>query len=194
MGKVYERLEPKLVEWIERQPLFFVGTAPLDAGDHVNVSPKGPIDTLRVLDDRRIAYLDYAGSGAETIAHLKENGRDVVMLCAFDGPPRIVRLHGRGRVHQLGTPEFDELYARFEPGERAPASRSVVVVEIDRIAHSCGYGVPLMRYEGERTQQLDWIDRKLRVGPAAIVDYLKERNAMSLDGLPAIDVDLLPGR
>lgn len=188
MGKVFERLEPKLVEWIERQRLFFVGTAPLGADGHVNISPKGPIDTLRVLDERRIAYLDFAGSGAETIAHLNENGRIVVMLCAFEGPPRIVRLHGRGTVHQLGTPEFDELYERFEPGERAPASRSVVVVEIDRIADSCGYGVPLMSYEGERPQQLDWIDRKLRTGPDAILDYIAEKNASSIDGLPALDL------
>ena len=192
MGKVFEQLEPKLVEWIGRQPLFFVGTAPLDPRGHMNISPKGPIDTLRVLDGRRIAYLDYVGSGAETIAHLNENGRVVVMLCAFAGPPRIVRLHGRGRVHQLGTPEFDALYARFEPGERAPASRSVVVVEIDRIADSCGYGVPLMRFESERPQQLDWIDRKLRTGPTAIVEYMKERNSASLDGLPALDPETLP--
>ncbi len=188
MGKVYEELEPKLVEWIERQRLFFVGTAPLGADGHVNISPKGPIDTLRVLDERRIAYLDYAGSGAETIAHLNENGRVVVMLCAFEGPPRIVRLHGRGTVHRLGTPEFEALYERFEPGERAPASRSVVVVEIDRIADSCGYGVPLMSYEGERPQQLDWIDRKLRTGPDAILDYIAEKNASSIDGLPALDL------
>ena len=188
MGKLYDQLEPKLVEWIERQRLFFVGTAPLGADGHVNVSPKGPIDTLRVLGDRTVAYLDYAGSGAETIAHLKENGRDVVMLCAFEGPPRIVRLHGRGTVHQLGSPEFDELYSRFELGERAPASRSVVVVEIDRIADSCGYGVPLMSFEGERPQQLDWIDRKLRTGPDAILDYIAGKNASSIDGLPALDL------
>lgn len=192
MGKVFDQLEPKLVEWIERQRLFFVGTAPLDACGHVNISPKGPIDTLRVLDGRRIAYLDYAGSGAETIAHLNENGRVVVMFCAFEGPPRIVRLHGRGTVHQLGSPEFDELYSRFDPGERAPAARSVVVVDIDRIADSCGYGVPLMSYEGERPQQLDWIDRKLRTGPTTIVEYMKERNAASLDGLPALDPETLP--
>ena len=149
---MFERLEPKLVEWIERQRLFFVGTAPLRADGHVNISPQGPIDTLRVLDGRRIAYLDHAGSGAETIAHLNENGRVVVMLCAFEGPPRIVRLHGRGTVHQLGTPEFDELY------------------------------------EGERPQQLDWIDRKLRTGPGAISDYMTENNATSIDGLPALDL------
>ncbi len=193
MGKVFEQLEPKLVEWIERQRLFFVGTAPLDAGGHVNISPKGPLDTLRVLDGRRIAYLDYAGSGAETIAHLNENRRVVVMFCAFEGPPRIVRLHGRGRVHQLGTTGFDELYARFGPGERAPAVRSVIVVDIDRIADSCGYGVPLMSYEGERPQQLDWIDRKLRTGPTAIVEYMAEKNATSIDGLPALDPETLPG-
>lgn len=192
MGKQFERLEPKLVDWIERQRLFFVGTAPLGAAGHVNVSPKGPIDTLRVTGERTVAYLDYAGSGAETIAHLRENGRIVIMLCAFEGPPRIVRLHGRGTVHQLGTPGFDELLGRFEPGGRAPATRSVVVVELDRIADSCGYGVPLMTYEGERTQQLDWIDRKLRSGAGAIGEYIRDKNAESIDALPAIDTGRLP--
>src|SRR4051812_38302261 len=111
MGRVYERIDDHLRDWIARQSLFFVGTAPLDAGGHVNVSPKGPIGTLRVLDDRTVAYLDVVGSGAETIAHLREKGRVVVMLCAFSGPPRIVRLHGRGEVVLPDSPRFGELLA-----------------------------------------------------------------------------------
>src|SRR5215204_2839871 len=107
MARVYDRIDDHLRGWIARQPLFFVGTAPLDGGGHVNLSPKGPIGTLRVLDDHTVAYLDVIGSGAETIAHLRENGRIVVMLCSFEGPPRILRLHGRGEVVAAGEPRFD---------------------------------------------------------------------------------------
>src|SRR5215210_8133459 len=112
MGRIYDRIDEHQRAWIARQALFFVGTAPRDDHGHVNVSPKGPIDTLRVLDDHTLAYLDVVGSGAETIAHLRENGRIVVMLCAFDGPPRIVRLHGTGTVHRPGDPEFEALLER----------------------------------------------------------------------------------
>src|SRR3954454_24536031 len=112
MGKVFEGIDAHQREWIGRQALFFVGTAPLAGDGHVNVSPKGPIGTLRVLDDRTVAYLDMVGSGAETIAHVRENGRVVVMLCAFDGPPRILRLHGRGEIVTAGEPRFDELLER----------------------------------------------------------------------------------
>ena len=107
MGKVYDSIDDKLAAWIGRQRLFFVGTAPSGTGGHVNVSPKGPMDSLRILDPHTIAYLDVIGSGAETIAHLRDNGRIVVMLCAFAGPPRIVRLHGRGEVLYPSHPEFD---------------------------------------------------------------------------------------
>ena len=106
MATLFERIEDHHRDWIAKQALFFVGTAPLDEGGHINVSPKGPIGSLRVLDDRTVAYLDAYGSGTETIGHLRENGRIVVMLCAFEGPPRILRLHGRGRVLQSGTPEY----------------------------------------------------------------------------------------
>src|SRR5947208_3913438 len=148
MGKVFDGIGDHLRGWIGRQRLFFVGSAPLAADGHINVSPKGPIDSLAVLDEHTVAYLDIVGSGAETIAHLRENGRIVVMLCAFEGPPRILRLHGRGEVVQAGDPRFDELIARagFDQPE---ARRAVVVVHVERIADSCGYGVPLMSYEGQ---------------------------------------------
>ena len=191
MGKTFDRIDEHLREWIGRQALFFVGTAPLAAEGHVNVSPKGPIDSLRVLDDRTVAYLDIVGSGAETIAHLRENGRIVVMLCAFDGPPRILRLHGRGEVLTPGDDRFDELLECCDFAEPAApeARRSIVVVDVHRIADSCGYGVPLMAHEGEREHADKWAAKKLRVGgPEALLDYQRQKNAESLDGLPALDV------
>jgi Pyridoxamine 5'-phosphate oxidase len=189
MGRIYEGIDEHLRGWIARQPLFFVGTAPLAEEGHVNLSPKGPIGTLRVLDERTIAYLDVVGSGAETIAHLRENGRIVVMLCAFAGPPRIVRLHGRGRVVLAGTPEFEALAARcaFDEPAAPQARRALIVVEVERVSDSCGYGVPLMAYEGERPHQDAWAAKKLRVGgPGALADYQAEKNAVSIDGLPAV--------
>src|SRR5215210_9288323 len=130
MGRIYDRIDEHQRAWIARQALFFVGTAPREDHGHVNVSPKGPIDTLRVLDDHTLAYLDIVGSGAETIAHLRENGRIVVMLCAFDGPPRIVRLHGTGRVVRWDDPEFDGWMERcgFADASIPEARRAVIVV------------------------------------------------------------------
>jgi Pyridoxamine 5'-phosphate oxidase len=189
MGRIYDRIDDHQRAWIARQALFFVGTAPLAGDGHVNVSPKGPIGTLRVLDDRTVAYLDLVGSGAETIAHLRENGRIVVMLCAFDGPPRILRLHGRGEVLEAGDPRFDELLAQadFEQPPYAESRRAIVVIAVDRIADSCGYGVPLLRFEGTRPHSEAWTAKKLRVGGAdAIARYSAENNAASIDGLPAL--------
>src|ERR671911_777748 len=152
MGRIYDRIDDRQRAWIARQPLFFVGTAPLAGDGHVNLSPKGPIGTLRVLDDRTVAYLDVIGSGAETIAHLRENGRIVVMLCAFEGPPRILRLHGRGEIVLPEDPSFAELSAAFDFDSPSidEARRSIVVVHVSRVSDSCGYGVPLMTHEGER--------------------------------------------
>jgi hypothetical protein len=189
MGKVFERIDEHQREWIAAREMFFVATAPLAGDGRVNCSPKGPIGTFRVLDDHTVAYLDMIGSGAETVAHLRENGRIVVMFCAFDGPPRILRLHGRGEVLPADDPRFEELYARadFEaPHEIEGARRSVIVVEVERIADSCGYGVPLMSYEGEREHAEKSLAKKVRVGGAeALRDYVAERNAVSIDGLPA---------
>jgi Pyridoxamine 5'-phosphate oxidase len=191
MGKVFEGIDEKLERWIGAQQLFFVATAPSGDGGHVNCSPKGPIESLRVLGPRRVAYLDLIGSGAETIAHLRENGRIVVMLCAFGGPPRIVRLHGRGRAVTPADPEFEELAAGFEIREAVttgPARRSVVVVDVERIADSCGYGVPLLERVGDRPQQARWVERKLKQGgEAALAAYRVEHNTRSIDGLPALD-------
>jgi hypothetical protein len=189
MGRLYDRIDDIQRAWIARQALFFVGTAPRADDGHVNVSPKGPIGTLRVLDDHTVAYLDIVGSGAETIAHLRENGRIVVMLCAFDGPPRILRLHGRGDVVLAGDPRFDELLERADFAQPAVASarRAVIVVHVERVADSCGYGVPLMSFEGARPHADAWAEKRIRSGgPDAIADYQAEKNAVSIDGLPAV--------
>jgi hypothetical protein len=190
VGNVLADIDDHLGRWIASQSMFFVGTAPLRADGHVNVSPKGPIDTLRVLGPRSVAYLDLVGSGAETIAHLRENGRIVIMLCAFQGPPRIVRLHGRGQVITAAEPAFAELVDRCSfPDSSIPQTRRAVVsVELERIADSCGYGVPLMRPEGLRPHQDAWAAKKLRVGGEdALVQYQRAKNAVSIDGLPAVE-------
>jgi hypothetical protein len=167
VGKVYESIEPKLAAWIGRQRLFFVATAPTSGG-HVNLSPKGPIGSLRIVDEHTVEYVDHVGSGAETAAHLRENGRICVMLCAFEGPPRIVRLHGRGEVVAAEDP--------------ADGVRATVRVHIDRIADSCGFGVPLMEYVGERPQRDAWLEAK---GADGLRDYVRDRNGESIDGFPA---------
>jgi hypothetical protein len=192
MGKVFDGIDTRLSSWIAEQPLFFVATAPLAGDGHVNVSPKGPIGTLRVLDEHTVAYLDLVGSGAETIAHLRENGRIVVMLCAFSGPPRIVRLHGHGEFVQAGDQRFAELAERcsFEQQPNvAAARRAIVLVEVTRVADSCGYGVPLMSFDGLRPHADAWAEKKVRVGgEQALLDYQREKNAVSLDGLPAVEL------
>lgn len=191
MGRTYDGIDERLRGWIEHQPMFFVGTAPRDDDGHVNISPKGPISSLRVLEPLRVAYLDLIGSGAETIAHLRENGRIVLMFCAFDGPPRILRLHGRGEVLLAGAPGFDELVGRcaFDEPAVGAARRAVIDVHVARVADSCGYGVPLMRFEAERPHLDAWAEKKVHVGGTeALRDYQREKNARSLDGLPAVDL------
>jgi predicted pyridoxine 5'-phosphate oxidase superfamily flavin-nucleotide-binding protein len=190
VAKVFDGIDAHQRAWIAAQPLFFVGTAPLAADGHVNVSPKGPIGTLRVLDEHTVAYLDGVGSGAETIAHVRENGRIVVMLCAFSGPPRIVRLHGRATVHLPGEEGYEELLSAcaFDDPSLPQARRSIVSVQVTRVADSCGYGVPLMAYEGRREHAEKWVAKRLRTGgPEAMREYEAEHNAVSLDGLPALD-------
>ena len=182
MAKVFDAIDARLAAWIARQRMFFVGTAPSGDGGHINVSPKGPIETLRVLDEHTVAYLDLVGSGAETVAHLNDNGRIVVMLCAFEGPPRIVRLHGRGTVLEADAIDFPDANGHV-PEQR----RTVIRVDVERIADSCGFGVPLMSYEGERPQSLAGAETKLaKGGPGALDDYVAEHNGVSIDGLPAL--------
>ncbi|HVF79232.1 MAG TPA: pyridoxamine 5'-phosphate oxidase family protein [Solirubrobacteraceae bacterium] len=190
MAHVYDTINDHLAGWIARQSMFFVGSAPLTPDGHVNISPKGPIGSLRVLGPAAVAYLDIYGSGSETIAHLRENGRIVVMLCAFEGPPRIVRLHGRGVALRPGDEGFDALLeqAAFEDPSIPEARRSIVRVDVTRISDSCGYGVPLMEYEGQRPHSTLSAQKRLRTkGPEGYAEFVAERNAESLDGMPAID-------
>lgn len=177
MGATRTEISPDLAEWIDRQHIFFVATAALSADSTVNLSPKGH-DTLRVVDPSTLAYLDLTGSGAETIAHLRENGRITIMWCAFEGPPRIVRVHGRGEVRQPHDPLVAEL---FEPDR---AARAVLLIHVERVSDSCGYAVPEMTYVGERTRLREWADART---DDEIVDYRRRKNATSIDGLPGID-------
>jgi Pyridoxamine 5'-phosphate oxidase len=180
MGQVLESIDDKLAAWLVAQPMFFVATAPLAADGLVNCSPKGMAGSFVVLDGHRVAYLDLTGSGIETIAHLRENGRIVVMFCAFDGRPNIVRLHGTGRPVLPDDDGFAELVARFP---EHPGIRSVIVVDVARVADSCGYAVPRMDYVDDR----DVLDlHNAKKGPEALAEYRETRNAESLDGLPGL--------
>ena len=178
MGKAYDSIDANLQSFISAQHVFFVASAP-SAGGHVNLSPKG-LDTLRIVDGRTLAYLDYVGSGAETIAHLKDNGRIVIMMCAFEGPPKILRLHGRGEALEPQDSGFSALRALFPSKAEV---RSVIRIQIERISDSCGYGVPLLTFDGDRPQLDAWSDRK---GIDGLREYQKKNNRTSLDGLAAL--------
>jgi hypothetical protein len=178
VGRTFDGFDDDLKRWIERQRMFFIATAPGGDEGHVNVSPKGR-DTLRLVDDRTLAYLDLTGSGVETIAHVRENGRITVMFCAFGGPPRIVRVHGRGEVIEPDAARWDEWRGLFP---EVKGERAVIVIRALRISDSCGYGVPLMEYAGERNQMDAWADRK---GADGLAGYRREHN-VSLDGLPGL--------
>ena len=180
MADTFERIDAKLQAWIAQQHVYFVATAPRADDGFVNLSPKG-LDSLRVLDDHTVAYLDLTGSGVETIAHLNENGRIVVMLCAFDGPPRIVRLHGHGSVVRPTDAGFDALAAQFA---KRQGVRSVICINVTRISDSCGYGVPMMGFVADREAMPKWAEKK---GPEGIIEYQRTKNARSLDGLPGVD-------
>ncbi len=184
MGKVFDGIDEKLAGWIHAQHLFFVATAPRADTGHVNLSPKG-LDSLVILGPKSVAYHDLVGSGAETIAHLRENGRITLMFCAFEGLPRILRLYGRGEVLEPGDAGFADLAARLP---QHAGSRSVIRIALDRIADSCGYGVPLYEYKEQRAQLGAWVERK---GPDGLRRYQLERNRTSLDGLPALQAKTL---
>jgi hypothetical protein len=179
MGKSYPAIEGSIKEFIDAQQMFFVGSAPLDAKSHVNISPKG-LDTFRILGPTTVAYLDLTGSGIETVAHVYENGRIVLMFCAFQGPPKILRLHGHGRVVEPHEPEFADLESLFP---RFDAIRSIIVIEISDIADSCGYGIPLFSYQGQREQLGAWARQH---GPEGVKSYQQRKNQQSLDGLPGL--------
>src|ERR1700722_18348506 len=172
MGKIYELIDGKLEAWLSRQKVFFVATAPLSANGHVNCSPKDG-ESFRVVDERTVVYLDLTGSGVETIAHVKENERVVLMFCAFDGAPKIVRLHGHGEIIESEHEEFEQFRAIF----RATVGiRSFVKVHLTRISDSCGYGVPLYTFRGYRSQLEDWAEHK---GEESLVEYRLKHNSQS---------------
>jgi hypothetical protein len=186
MSKVYEGLDGRLREFVEAQPLFFVATAPL-AGGRVNVSPKGIGGTFVVVDEHTVAYLDVTASGAETIAHLREpgNGRITLMFCSFERSPNVVRLQGSGRVVSVYDDEYDAWAARFSETRGA---RAVIVVDVERVSDSCGYGVPQMDFAAERHLLPEHMERK---GSDGLLDYRRRKNRTSIDGLPAFDDDPL---
>jgi hypothetical protein len=177
MGKLYDHITDHLQAFIQAQHLFFVATAPLEAKGHVNLSPKG-CDSFRILSPNRVAYLDLTGSGNETSAHLLENGRITFMFCAFEGAPNIVRLYGKGHTILRDTPEWDALFPLFPD---LLGARQLITANIDRVFTSCGYGVPLYDYVGERDTWLKWAETK---GEDGLIEYRKEKNSASIDGLP----------
>lgn len=188
MGKVHERIDGRLRTFIEDQKIFFVATAPLGGEGHVNISPKALAGTLAVLDETTVAYLDLGGSGAETIAHLRENGRITLMWCAFDGPPNIVRVHGRGEPVFRDDPRFAELIGHFT-GAGLPSIRAIIVVTATRVSDSCGYSIPLFDFRADRSLHTDYFGRKT---DEEFGEYCEKKDyvAASLDGLPALPLPL----
>lgn len=176
MAKVHEKITPELSDWIARQHVFFVASAPLKADGHVNLSPKGH-DCLRVLDERTVAYIDLTGSGNETSAHVAENGRITLMWCAFEGPPQILRLYGRGDIVLPGTAPWEELSGLFEI---LPGARQIIVNHVERVQTSCGFSIPFMDYKEDRPALLRWAEKK---GEAGLREYRADKNKHSIDGL-----------
>ena len=177
MGKFYDQITPQHQAFAARQHIFFVASAPLSGEGHVNLSPKG-LDSFRVLSPNRVVYMDLISSGNETSAHLLENGRITIMFCAFDGSPNILRLYGKGRTVLPGDAEWETLSAHFT---LYPSTRQLIVADIAKVQTSCGYGVPLYDYAGDRQQHLEWADT---LGQSGLNAYRQEHNLRSLDGLP----------
>jgi hypothetical protein len=182
MGKIYDGIDGRLRQFVLAQPLFFVATAPSDPAGRVNLSPKGLRGTFAVLGPRRVAYLEYTGSGIETIGHLRDNGRITIMFCAFAGPPTIVRLHGRGESVLPGDARFAALRAVF-PAEEDHGVRSVIVVDVDRVSDSCGFSVPYLDYVGDRDLLTQWAGNRTAED---LEEYRRQRNGTTIDGLPAL--------
>jgi hypothetical protein len=181
MGKEYTEIDERIQKWIGRQHMFFVATAPSSSDGLVNCSPKG-LDCLRVLGPRQLAYVDTGGSGIETVAHLKDNGRITLMLCAFDGPPKIFRFYGRGSVLEPHESGFEELLARFPP---MPAARNIISIDVERILDSCGFGVPLYDFRAHRDSLPNYFGKQ---SDEDIRAYRRDRNSESLEGLPGLEM------
>ena len=182
MGSEFPQIDDKLKRWIAKQNLFFVATAPASTDGLVNCSPKGG-DSFAVLGPLEVAYADFGGSGIETVAHVRENGRIVIMFCAFEGPPKILRLYGQAEVIEPQSDRFDQLVAAFPP---QPMHRNIIRIDVTRIADSCGYGVPRYDYVGERAATANYLSDKT---PDMMQAHLSKGNARSLDGLPGLTPD-----
>ena len=181
MGKLYDEITPKLGDWISQQKLFFVATAPSQLDGHVNCSPRG-LDSFRILGPRLVGFVDLTGSGAETIAHIRENQRLTIMFCAFEGAPKILRLYGNGRVLTSKDSQWSETFSKFPS---YLGTRSIILLDVARIADSCGYGVPKYDFVENRSTLEDWAVNKGEVG---VIDYQRDKNAKSIDGLPALEL------
>lgn len=180
MGKTFEAITPKIREWVAEQQMFFVATAPLSADGVVNLSPKG-MDSFRILGDRHMAYLDLTGSGIETVAHLKENGRITIMFCAFTGPPKIYRFQGKGIVHEKGSTGYNELIGNFT---EYLGARAIIDIDVTRISDSCGFSVPLYDFKAQRDTLMKVSEKE---GEEGLLRYQHEKNQKSLDGLPGLE-------
>lgn len=180
MSTPLTHIDEKTAQWILKQKIFFTASAPLSAEGHINCSPKG-LDAFRILDSKTVAYQDMVGSGAETIAHIRENKRLVIMFCAFEGAPRIVRLHGHGEYILPQHTNYTEIESHFEA---KPGVRSYIKLHITRVSDSCGYSVPKFEYQEDRDVLDKWVERK---GENEIKRYIEDNNKLSIDGLPAID-------
>ena len=180
MGKLYKQIDSDLSKWIKKQKVFFVATAPLSESGHINCSPKGG-DSFHIIDPHTVAYLDFTGSGIETISHLKENQRILVMFCAFEGAPKIVRLHGKGEILYPDDKGYKNLISNFSPHK---GSRSIIKINVERISDSCGMGVPLMKFKSQRDDLKRWADTK---SVEELNEYREDKNKISIDGLPGLD-------
>lgn len=177
MAKFYDSITDQIKDFIEKQHIFFVSSAPLSSSGRVNLSPKG-LDSFRVISPNRVAYMDIISSGNETSAHMLENGRITIMFCSFDGSPNILRLFGIGRTVLAADPEWESLANHFK---LISSTRQIIVAEISKVQTSCGYGVPLYEYKGERDQHFKWAEK---IGPDGLISYRNENNLTSIDGLP----------
>ncbi len=177
MAKTFDLIAEELQEFIAKQHIFFVGTAPLSSTGHVNLSPKG-FDSFRILSPNRVAYLDLTGSGNETSAHLQENGRITFMFCSFEEKPSILRLYGWGSTVLPEHSEWEYLCLLFP---QIPGTRQIIVADIERVQTSCGFGVPLYEYQGQRQNLVKWAEKK---GEKGIQEYHQQKNLTSIDGLP----------
>ncbi len=180
MGKVYDQIDSDMASWIRQQKVFFVATAPLSADGHINCSPKGG-DTFYIIDPHTIAYLDFTGSGIETVAHIKENKRILVMFCAFEGAPKILRLHGEGEVILPGDVEYKKLIENFSPYN---GSRSIIKVNVKRISDACGFGVPIMQFKSHRDDLKRWAETR---STDELAQFRTDKNMISIDGLPGLN-------